>query len=468
MVVKGDGSLMSAQVALERPVETILSGPAASVVGAHYLSGENQVLVVDMGGTTTDIALLKNGRPALSVEGAMVGGWQTMVEAIAAHTSGLGGDSAVIWSKHGELTIDPRRLVPLSLLAELYPQVLEQLRKIARKNNLARQEGQFALRRRALETDFFIDDLPSLESDQQDIWQALAERPLPLEELLGSGFQTPFRRRALDNLVQRGWVILSGFTPSDAAHVLGRQASWSQEAALLGATIWARQAVQFHHAPQLSAEDFSQNVLQQVIVQLGRAVVSAALTETHPVKIGQDALMRHLFVDRAFSSNGHEDALLDVALTLRCPLVAIGAPVTTYFPALAERLHTHLTIPEHAAVANAVGAVVGSVAQSARAQIQELPNDTGYRLHLPNGVLDFDDLEQAAGKAQEETARLAEANALRAGADHVHVTVNRKDRIYRADDGTGEELYLGSEIIATAVGRPRLALTDNRFNGVHC
>ena len=56
MVVKGDGSLVEAQVALERPVETILSGPAASVMGARYLSGEEDVIVVDMGGTTTDIA----------------------------------------------------------------------------------------------------------------------------------------------------------------------------------------------------------------------------------------------------------------------------------------------------------------------------------------------------------------------------------------------------------------------------
>ncbi len=59
MVVKGDGSLMDARVAIERPVETILSGPAASVVGARYLCGEGDVLVVDMGGTTTDIALVR-------------------------------------------------------------------------------------------------------------------------------------------------------------------------------------------------------------------------------------------------------------------------------------------------------------------------------------------------------------------------------------------------------------------------
>ncbi|MDW8072471.1 MAG: hydantoinase/oxoprolinase family protein, partial [Anaerolineae bacterium] len=95
MVVKGDGSLVEAQLALERPVETILSGPAASVIGARYLSGEQNMVVVDMGGTTTDIALVQNGRPVLNRDGAVIGGWHTMVEAVAVHTFGLGGDSEV-------------------------------------------------------------------------------------------------------------------------------------------------------------------------------------------------------------------------------------------------------------------------------------------------------------------------------------------------------------------------------------
>ncbi len=124
MVVKGDGSLMDARVAIERPVETILSGPAASVVGARYLCGEGDVLVVDMGGTTTDIALLQDGRPALSLEGATVGGWRTMVEAIAVHTSGLGGDSEVTFDVDDGMLVGPQRVVPLSLLAHQYPHVL--------------------------------------------------------------------------------------------------------------------------------------------------------------------------------------------------------------------------------------------------------------------------------------------------------------------------------------------------------
>ena len=96
MIVKGDGSLVRSEWAMQRPVETILSGPAASVVGAWHLSGQRDVWVVDVGGTTTDIAALRDGRPRLSPQGAQVGGWRTMIEAADVHILGAKDDSAIV------------------------------------------------------------------------------------------------------------------------------------------------------------------------------------------------------------------------------------------------------------------------------------------------------------------------------------------------------------------------------------
>ncbi len=95
MVVRGDGALIGAAQVRERPIETILSGPAASVVGARWLTGARNALVSDIGGTTTDVALLKDGLPEIDPQGALVGGYRTMVEAVAMRTTGLGGDSQV-------------------------------------------------------------------------------------------------------------------------------------------------------------------------------------------------------------------------------------------------------------------------------------------------------------------------------------------------------------------------------------
>ncbi|MCG8567690.1 MAG: DUF1638 domain-containing protein, partial [Desulfobacterales bacterium] len=77
VVVKGDGTLMSGKMAKERPVETILSGPAASVAGARHLTGKRDALVIDMGGTTSDTAALAEGLVSLNDQGSNVGGHRT-------------------------------------------------------------------------------------------------------------------------------------------------------------------------------------------------------------------------------------------------------------------------------------------------------------------------------------------------------------------------------------------------------
>ena len=72
MIVKGDGTLMTEKVAKSKPVDTILSGPAASVIGGLALTGNSDGIVVDMGGTTTDIADVSEG--SVRIKKAMSGG----------------------------------------------------------------------------------------------------------------------------------------------------------------------------------------------------------------------------------------------------------------------------------------------------------------------------------------------------------------------------------------------------------
>ncbi len=95
MMVKGDGSLISADTALARPVETILSGPAASVMGAAQLQPHQNAIIADMGGTTTDIAIVTDGKPIISAKATVIGDWRPMVDAVRVFSLGLGGDSEV-------------------------------------------------------------------------------------------------------------------------------------------------------------------------------------------------------------------------------------------------------------------------------------------------------------------------------------------------------------------------------------
>lgn len=113
-VVKSDGSIMSRDYALRRPVETLLCGPAASVIGALELCHEKEdldALIVDIGGTTSDVALVQGGVPVSSQSGINIGGWKTLVKGITIDTFALGGDTAVAWGENG-LFLDRRRAVP--------------------------------------------------------------------------------------------------------------------------------------------------------------------------------------------------------------------------------------------------------------------------------------------------------------------------------------------------------------------
>lgn len=110
-VVKGDGSMASKEFIKKRPIDTALSGPAASMIGTINLTGIENAIVADMGGTTTDTGVVKGKRVELSDEGAEVGGWRIKIKSAKLYTFGLGGDSLVSF-ENGKIKIGPRRTLP--------------------------------------------------------------------------------------------------------------------------------------------------------------------------------------------------------------------------------------------------------------------------------------------------------------------------------------------------------------------
>ncbi|MGD9148326.1 MAG: hydantoinase/oxoprolinase family protein, partial [Anaerolineae bacterium] len=444
MVVKGDGSLVRAEWALQRPVETILSGPAASAVGAWHLAGQDgtdirdgALWVVDVGGTTTDIAALHGGHPRLNPEGAQVGHWRTMVEAVDVHTVGLGGDSHVRLNPDRRLVIGPRRVVPLSLLAEQYPQILDELQSQGMAPVRAELANQFLLARRP--------PTRPLTDDEGAIMDRLAKGPVSLAFLVReSRFGTLVLRR-VEELVAERLVLRAGFTPTDALHALGRLDIWNAEAARMGGRVLAAMA-------RRSVEDLCQAVAEGVSSRAATALVSKVLSDEAHIPNWQQEPTAALLLDRAL--DGRQKGELAFALTLHRPVVAIGAPVEAYMPRVAEQLNTRLVIPSHAEVANAVGAVAGGVVQRQRVLITPIEDGEALRVHLPQGVRDFLDVEEAVLYAQQQMIPWVENQARQAGAAQVEVKMKRHDRDVLVQAGWGDKLYLGTELIFTAVGRP--------------
>jgi len=444
MVVKGDGSLVRAEWALKRPIETILSGPAASAVGAWHLAGRDDpsledgtLWVVDVGGTTTDIAALREGRPRLNPEGAQVGRWRTMVEAVDVHTVGLGGDSHVRLDGDRRLLIGPQRVVPLSLLADQYPQILDELRNQAVVPVREEVANQFLLARR-------VPNRP-LQDDEAAILEQLGRGPLSLAFFVREARFGVLVLRRIEEMVADRLVLRAGFTPTDALHALGRLGLWNTEAARLGARVLSTRA-------RRDAEDLCLAVVDGVSSRASTALVTKVLSdEAHMPNWDQEPTAT-LLLNRALEREQVSD--LDFSLTLAQPVVAIGAPVQAYMPRVAEQLHTRLIIPPHAEVANAVGAVAGGVVQRQRVLITPLDGTDRLRVHLPHGVFDFHELEQAVNYARQEMVPWVESQARQAGAAQVEVQVVREDKEVLVRAGWGEKLYLGTELVFTAVGRP--------------
>ena len=136
---------LAERVAL-RPIETVLSGPAASLVGASWLCGRSDFIMSDMGGTTTDLGVLANGRPQVAEQGAEVGGWRTMVKAIDVKTIGLGGDSEIAIGLNGVITVGPQRVAPISLLGSRYPEVVAMLEADLADTEGGSMHGKFVLK----------------------------------------------------------------------------------------------------------------------------------------------------------------------------------------------------------------------------------------------------------------------------------------------------------------------------------
>jgi N-methylhydantoinase A/oxoprolinase/acetone carboxylase beta subunit len=441
MVVKGDGSLEDAAIALRRPVETILSGPAASLVGAHHLSGEDEGLVVDMGGTTTDIALLHDGVPVINEEGASVGGWKTMVQAVSIHTFGLGGDSEVHVAPNGAIELGPRRCMPISLLVHQHPALIAKLEEQVRTTPKT-YHGEFAVRLRSL------DQQSALSPTYQRLWDTLSDGPVSLCDLQSDGLTG----RPLHALIDRGLVLRCGFTPSDAAHVLGFHTEWSERAAELAATLWMRR--KYEGAPFESPEVLAKLVLERVIRQSGRGVIAALIAESSEHELDGSSALAEDLIDWSLDPQRNPHLLFRPRFEIERPLVAIGAPVATYYPAIAERLDVRLSIPKHAEVANAVGAATAGIQQLVGILVSR-PDEHTYRVHLPEGFRDCEELDEAYAMAGEAAQRLARERAEQAGAIDIRVSEHRKDLVFHSDEGVA--VFLESIVTAKALGRPKLA-----------
>ncbi len=432
MIVKGDGTLALAEKVALRPIETVLSGPAASLVGASWLSGLKDFIMSDMGGTTTDLGVLSQGRPRITEQGAEVGGWRTMVKAIDVKTIGLGGDSEIAIGLNGALSVGPQRVAPVSLLASRYPEVIAMLEADLGDTDGGSLHGKFVLRPFGAAAA----KPAELSSRERELLEHVTERPRSLRKVAVSSGAL----RTLTALKRKGLVQTGGFTPSDAAHVLGLQDNWRGEASLLAARLMVRFR-DMRAGDAARVEAFCREVWSETVQRTCRVILDTAFG----LPTGDN-----VYVDAVCSGKG-QVGLAAIAMSPTIPVVAVGGPARVYYVEAGRRMACEMVFPPFFNVANAVGAATGVVAQTVTVAVE---GDGGgrFRVHGPEGVAVFRSGPEALAAA-EETARSAALQAvegLGADAPQVRVAIDK----HLLPDAVDDNGLLGATVKAEAIGRP--------------
>ncbi len=452
MVVRGDGALMSAEMAAARPIETILSGPAASIVGARWLTGADTALVSDIGGTTTDIAVLRNGRPAIDPMGAQVGPYRTMVEAVAMRTHGLGGDSEVHFvadGLQGGVTLGPRRVLPVSLLAlDASDIVIETLEAQLRSPVPSEHDARFVRGVAGM-------DASGLSERDADLLARIGETVWPLGKVLNSRIEA----QALKRLVARGLVQISALTPSDASHALGRVDVWNAEAARLALALMARRRTGAGEPLAQTAEEMAQIVVDQLTHQTALALLETGFAEeAETFGLPPSDLARHVLMQRGLRAHR---GLVRVETGLNAAVIGLGASAQAYYPAVGQRLGCETILPVHGDVANAIGAVVGRVTLRAQGTVTS-PSEGRFRVHLETGPEDFNESETALAALEETLRERAVRDAEASGAEDITVHIERDIRTAEAE---ARRIFVEATITVETSGRPRIASDDTGQSG---
>ena len=227
-IVRSDGSLMSEKFTSVYPVETILCGPAASVMGGVKLSNVPNSFVIDMGGTTTDIAIVKDFVPVTETKGVKIGQWKTFVKGLFIDTFGLGGDSAVRYN-NGKMYLDDVRVIPLCVAAGEYPCIIDEL-KLLEKEDLP--HTRFIHEFYILQKD--ISNNENYTEYEKEFCDKLKNGPMSLRKAAAS-MESDVYHFKVDRLEKEGVVMRCGLTPTDMMHIKGDFDTYDREASIMGA-----------------------------------------------------------------------------------------------------------------------------------------------------------------------------------------------------------------------------------------
>ncbi len=437
MIVRGDGTLMPSEDAVNKPVETILSGPAASAIGGKFLAGNANILVIDMGGTTTDMALVYNNRVVVSENGAKVGNYQTAVEAAKIRTISLGCDSRIHHNEKKILMLGPDRVRPISQIARHHDNVLNDFHNLKKKSIINKNpaELEYWYLHGTIDENLY----ESLNDVQKKVLD-LIQKPYKLSDILSKTGVYHVSHFEMDNFITQGIIECSTLTPTDMLHVEGSLDLWNREAATIALEHYCKI---YGKKPKNFIEEVFNKITDILVEEI---IIFLACQNTNPSDMpasidgewGKWMLQQILYGDNHF---------LSIDAGSRYPVVGAGAPAKHFLKRVAGTINAKFVLPENFDVANAVGAVSGSVSEIREAIVfaRDSKEKYAYIAKHEGRIKKFKEYAECCEYAEKTVRRIAKQAAMNAGAADCFVELERKVE--------GSLL----RFVARAIGNPKLS-----------
>lgn len=401
-IVRSDGTLMNEEFAKSHPVETLLCGPAASAMGGAWMAKGKDAMVVDIGGTTTDIAILKNGVPVTVNGGIKINGWKTFVKGLFIDTFGLGGDSAVRFDGKN-VYLESFRILPAAMAAAKYPVIRQKLKdlKTEDKNTMEMAHEGFVLIKEP-------EDPGRCSQRQRDLCARLKAEPMLCREVISftgiSGY-----RQTIERLEKEGIILRFGLTPTDIMHVNGDYTCYDAEAARLALEHFAAQCF-------LKAEDVEDLVYEGFKKKLYKNIVRTKLEQEKDLY--KDGLPEEVldFIDSAAEGRFSE---IETLFRIKDIIVGVGGPAHIFVPETAKKLGSGSYIHENAMVANAIGTLAGRICVTESLEISYgTDGETeGFRFYTDGEKMITENFEDAVNTARKYLIEITAQKARKRGAE---------------------------------------------------
>ena len=155
---------------------------------------------------------------------------------------------------------------------------------------------------------------------------------------------------------------------------------------------------------------------------------------------------------KTFTKKESDHTLVAISVRLGTKLAALGASAATHYPHIAALLDIDLAVPNHSEVAGAVGAAIGSISQRVMITVTQ-PTEGKFRVHLPLGPADFDNMDEALDAARDSARTLATSRASRAGAAAVKVEMTEEIKLVPL--ASKKDMFIEATVQAAATGAPQ-------------